>query len=268
MEYAGTLFAGFQYQKDRRTVQAVLEQALERVADHPLRVVPAGRTDAGVHAREQVVHFDSEARRTLRAWREGTNAGLPPDVVVLWAQEVPPDFHARRSALARCYRYRIRTAPNRPALDRDRLFWTRHPLDVEAMRKSLEGWLGEQDWSAFRSAGCQSRSSRRRVDRLTLLEQGGEVIFEIEANAFLYHMVRNFVGSLLEVGYGHQPPEWLREVQAGRSRVAAGVMAPPGGLYLWTVRYPDRYGLCQRLPSGSQKTGSARIRAPETPNCL
>jgi tRNA pseudouridine38-40 synthase len=250
LEYDGSLFAGFQYQKNRRSVQAVLEQALQRVADHPLRVVPAGRTDAGVHAREQVVHFDSEARRTPRAWREGTNAGLPPDVAVLWAQGVPPDFHARRSALARCYRYRIRVAPTRPVLERGRVFWSRRPLDVEAMRQALEGGLGEQDWSAFRSAGCQSHSSRRRVDRLTLLEQGGDVIFEIEANAFLYHMVRNFVGSLLEVGYGHQPPGWLREVRTSRSRAAAGVMAPPEGLYLWAIRYPGHYDLCQRADDG------------------
>jgi tRNA pseudouridine38-40 synthase len=246
LEYDGTRFAGFQYQKNRRTVQEVLEQALERVADHPLRVVPAGRTDAGVHAREQVVHFDSPARRSPRAWREGANAGLPPDVSVLWAQEVGFDFHARRSATARCYRYRIRIAPARPALERGRVFWTRRSLDVAAMRQSLEGRLGEQDWSAFRSAGCQSHSCRRRVDRLTLMEQGDEVTFEIEANAFLYHMVRNLVGSLLEVGYGHQPPEWLGRVLAGRDRTAAGVMAPADGLYLWAIRYPEHYGLCQR----------------------
>ncbi|EQD54599.1 tRNA pseudouridine synthase, partial [mine drainage metagenome] len=200
-------------------------------ADAPVRVLPAGRTDAGVHAREQVVHFDTRSSRSSVAWREGTNSRLPRDVSVRWAQEVPPDFHARRSALTRSYRYRILVCPSRPALEAGRVFWSRHPLDVEVMREALAGLDGEHDFSAFRSSGCQSHSSRRRLDRLALTVAGPEIILEVTGNAFLYHMVRNLAGSLLEIGRGRQSRDWLRVLLAGRDRSRAGPTLPASGLY-------------------------------------
>lgn len=243
IEYDGRRFGGFQMQRGIRTVQSELERALSVIADEPVRVVPAGRTDAGVHAREQVVHFDTHARRRPVAWREGTNSCLPEDMSVHWAQVVPPEFHARRSALTRTYRYRILISPARPALEVGRAFWSRRPLDVEAMREALRGLEGEHDFSAFRAAGCQSHSTRRRLDRLTLTESGTELTLEVTGNAFLYHMVRNLTGSLLEVGRRRQSPEWLRVLLAGRDRSLAGPTLPPDGLYLWEVSYPAHFGL-------------------------
>ncbi|MHB1543766.1 MAG: tRNA pseudouridine(38-40) synthase TruA [Gammaproteobacteria bacterium] len=243
VEYDGRRFGGFQFQRGIRTIQSELERALSDIADAPIRVLPAGRTDAGVHAREQVIHFDTHALRSTVAWREGTNSRLPQDVSVRWANEVPPDFHARRSALMRSYRYRILVCPSRPALEAGRVFWSRRTLDVEAMRAALVGLEGEHDFSAFRAAGCQSHSSKRRLDRLALSVIGPEIILEVSGNAFLYHMVRNLAGSLLEIGRKRQSRDWLRELLAGRDRTRAGPTLPADGLYLWEIRYPERFGL-------------------------
>ncbi len=248
VEYDGRRFGGFQIQRGIRTIQGELERALSAIADAPVRVLPAGRTDAGVHAREQVIHFDTQACRSEQAWREGGNSHLPPDVSVRWAKTVPPDFHARRSALMRCYHYRILVRPSRPALEAGRVYWSREALDLEAMREALLGLEGEHDFSAFRSAGCQSQSTRRRLDRLALRVSGAEITLEVAGNAFLYHMVRNLAGSLLEVGRRHQSPDWLRELLARGDRTRAGPLLPADGLYLWQILYPERFGFRGSLP--------------------
>ena len=251
VEYDGRRFGGFQLQRAVRTVQSELERALSVIADGPIRVLAAGRTDAGVHARGQVVHLDAPVRRGRLTWQEGTNSHLPVDLSVLWAREVPPDFHARRSALTRSYRYRILVRASRPAIEAGRVFWSRHPLDVEAMREALAGLEGEHDFSAFRSAGCQSRSARRRLDHLSLTVSGPEIVLEVTGNAFLYHMIRNLAGSLLEIGRGRQSRDWLRELLAGRDRSCAGPTLPADGLYLWAVRYPEHFGLGETDLGGS-----------------
>lgn len=247
IEYDGSGFRGWQAQQPGvRTVQNCLEKAIGKVADHPVRVSCAGRTDAAVHATAQVAHFDTEAERSDRAWVFGTNANLPPDVSVLWAQPVPNTFHARFSALARRYRYLILNRPVRPALYRQQASWFYRPLEVERMHAAARCLLGEHDFSSFRAAECQAKTPRRTVYALELERHGGWVVLEIEANAFLHHMVRNVAGVLMAIGSGEQPIEWAQEVLEARDRRLGGVTAPPQGLYLIAVRYPDEY----QLPSG------------------
>ncbi len=243
VEYDGSAFCGWQTQEHGDSVQAALERALARVADAPVSVHAAGRTDAGVHALGQVIHFDAEARRSARAWHLGVNAHLPPSVSLRWVCEVPDDFHARHSAWSRRYRYRIDNAPSRPALDAQRVYWVRRPIDAAAMHEAGRLLTGEQDFSAFRAAQCQSGTPMRFVSEVLVNRIGDEVRVEIEANAFVHHMVRNIVGSLLRVGCGEASRQWLAEVLAGRDRRAAGPTAPAQGLYLLGVRYPPRYSL-------------------------
>jgi tRNA pseudouridine38-40 synthase len=248
VEYDGTSFAGWEAQPGQRTVQGVLEAALARVADHPVRVVCAGRTDAGVHAWGQVVHFDTRARRDERAWLLGGNANLPPDLGLTWARPVPDDFDARRSARRRRYRYLIYNHSLRPALLRSRVAWECRRLDVEGMQAGADHLLGEHDFSAFRAAACQAKSPVRRVDRLEVARRGRLVAVEVAANAFLHHMVRNIVGALTAVGLGRRPPGWTRDVLEGRDRRLGGVTAPAQGLYLVSVEYPERFGLAPVPP--------------------
>lgn len=250
VEYDGTGFSGFQDQGERPSVQRALETALARVADQPVRVVAAGRTDAGVHAREQVVHADLAARRPPEAWVRGANASLPEGVRIRWAREVPPDFDARRSALARRYLYRVLNREEPPALLARRVHWVRDPLDLRAMRRAARPLRGRHDFAAFRAASCEAPTSVRTLRRLRVLRRGREVWFDVEADAFLHHMVRNLVGSLLEVGRGRRPPSWIRGVLETRERSRAGPTAPPGGLVLLAVRYPRRYRLPQRPWNG------------------
>jgi len=245
VEYDGSVFKGWQAQLDPvlPTVQESLERALSRIADHPLRVHCAGRTDTGVHAAGQVVHFDTASVRPLKAWVQGTNTLLPPQVCVRWAGEVPADFHARFSALSRCYRYCISNEPVRPALLGSFLTHWRQPLDAALMHTAGQYLLGEHDFSAYRGQACQSRTPMRRVMALSVRRAGSLVVVDIEANAFLLHMVRNIVGVLLEVGCGRRPPQWAREVLEGRDRTGGAITAPPTGLSLVQVRYPAHFGV-------------------------
>lgn len=243
VEYDGTEFFGWQSQRDRRSVQSTLASAVAMVAADDVVIHGAGRTDTGVHALQQVVHFETRAARTARQWVLGVNSNLPPDVRVHWALEVPQDFDARRSATARRYRYLILCAPVASALLRRRVWWTRDRLDCAAMTRAAQSLLGENDFSAFRAAGCQSRTPMRRLDSVVVLRRGSIVALEFVANAFLHHMVRNLVGVLVEIGAGRAPAAWAGELLAGRDRTAAAVTAPAAGLTLIGVSYPPRFGL-------------------------
>ncbi len=243
VEYDGRGFVGWQAQRGQRSVAAELERAVRAVADAPIALICGGRTDAGVHAAGQVVHFDAPTVRTQRGWLLGINSTLPADVSVRWARAVPDWFHARFSALGRHYRYRILSRDTRSALHAGRAAWCRRPLDLAAMREAGARLLGEHDFSAFRAAHCQSRSPVRRLDRIDLSRAGDEVCIEVEANAFLHHMVRNLAGLLIEIGSGDAPPAWATEVLESRDRRRSAATAPPEGLYLQAVRYPAAFGL-------------------------
>jgi tRNA pseudouridine38-40 synthase len=243
IEYDGSAYCGWQVQAQVRTVQGELERALSAVADHELRLIVAGRTDRGVHALMQVAHFDTVASRSARAWVLGANSRLPTDISVLWAQEVSQNFHARFSAQSRRYLYRILDRPIRPALDRQRVCWSRRPLDERSMRDAAEVLLGEHDFSAFRAAECQARTAVRRLISVGVARSGAVVEIDLRANAFLHHMVRNIAGSLLAVGTGDRPPEWLGEVLASRDRRRAGFTAPSAGLFFMGVEYPRAHEL-------------------------
>jgi tRNA pseudouridine38-40 synthase len=256
IEYDGSAFSGWQRQQSVPTVQEWVETALSRVADQPITVCCAGRTDAGVHAVLQVVHFETSASRLDRAWVWGTNTHLPPSIRVLWAKEVAPDFDARRSALSRSYHYFIYNTPIRPALLRSQVTWCYRPLDAERMHEAAQVWLGEHDFSSFRAASCQSRSPIRRVTRVGIERWGPLLRFSVTANAFLHHMVRNMAGVLMEIGAGRADTDWTKEVLAARARISAGMTAPPNGLYLVSVAYPDRFGLAGFLTNDpAQKPG-------------
>lgn len=243
IEYDGSRFSGWQRQHHARSVQAELERALSQVAAHPVVVHCAGRTDSGVHASYQVAHFETQATREARAWTFGANAHLPADVAVLWARPVPETFHARFSARSRAYEYVICNRPTRPGLFHGRVTWECRPLDVSHMASAARHWLGEHDFSSFRAQGCQSRHPIRTVERCDISADSGFITVQVEANAFLQHMVRNFAGVLIDIGRGKRPPEWALEVLEKRSRAAGGVTAPPHGLTLVAVRYPEDYAL-------------------------
>lgn len=262
IEYDGSGFAGWQWQNGKRTIQSVVEQALSRVADRPVRAVCAGRTDAGVHAIEQVVHFDTESQRSERSWLLGTNTELPEDVRITWVREVESEFHARFSAIARYYRYEILNRSMRSALRPRLLTWCHAPLDVERMRAGAACLIGEHDFSSFRAQQCQSRSPFRRLHFLHVRREGERVIIEIAANAFLHHMVRNIAGVLMAVGAGKYGPEWVGELLALRDRNQGGVTAPPDGLYLGGVAYPETFGLA-RDPIFEHLPADARRYEPE-----
>ena len=241
VEYDGRDFHGWETQRNARTVQAALEAALSRVADHSVRTVCAGRTDAGVHALGQVVHFDSDAPRSERSWVLGANANLPSDVAVIWAKEAAPEFHARFSARARRYRYLLFNRHIRPAVLRGRVTWEHRRLDIDRMRVASGYLLGEHDFSSFRGAGCHAKSAIRQVHALNVLRRGPLVIIDVSANAFLLHMVRNIAGVLVAVGCAKASPEWTLEVLEARDRTQGGVTAPPTGLYLIQADYPAHF---------------------------
>jgi tRNA pseudouridine38-40 synthase len=251
IEYDGSAFAGWQQQSHARSVQGELERALSVVAGHRLSLTAAGRTDAGVHALCQVAHFDTDAARPERAWVLGGTAESADDVTILWAREMPAHFHARHSATSRSYLYRILDRRMRPALARQRTCWARRPLDAEAMHAAAQVLLGEHDFSAFRAAECQSSTPMRRVLGVAVGRHGDVVEITVRANAFLHHMVRNIAGSLMLVGTGDRPGDWLREVLEARDRTRAGPTAPPQGLYFAGVEYPAEFA----LPCGSQASG-------------
>jgi tRNA pseudouridine38-40 synthase len=243
VEYDGARFCGWQVQPGQRTIQACLEEALSRVADEPISLQCAGRTDTGVHAMGQVAHFDARARRPERSWVLGANSHLPADISVRWAREVPADFDARYSALRRTYRYLILNRMTRPALLRQRVYWECRPLDAAVMHEAGLALLGEHDFSAFRGAGCQAKTAVRRIERLEVSRMDDLVRVEVTANAFLLHMVRNIAGTLLAVGLGQRPVGWVGDVLRGRNRACGGVTAPGAGLYLIAVEYPVQFGI-------------------------
>lgn len=249
IEYDGAGFHGWQDQKSRiRTVGGTLEAAVAGVANHPVNLVCAGRTDAGVHACYQVVNFESRVSRPLRSWVLGINSALPPDIRVHWAGAVPEGFSARFAASARRYRYLMLSRETPPALLRQRVAWTHHPLDPGPMHAAAQYLLGEQDFSAFRAAGCQAQTPWREVTDISVSRSGPFLVLDITANAFLHHMVRNIAGTLMTVGRGDQPPEWVAGVIASRDRRRAGITAAPEGLYLVDVHYPPEYGIPRPAP--------------------
>jgi len=243
LEYDGRAYSGWQFQTGLKTVQDEVHRALARVADSPVECICAGRTDAGVHALAQVLHFDSDAARGERAWRLGANTYLPPDISIVWVREVPPHFHARYSARARSYRYLLLNRDSRPGLAAGRATWERRPLDAARMHAAAQVLVGEHDFSAFRAIECQAKSPVRRVDRLAVTRQGEWVAVEVTANAFLHHMVRNITGLLMAVGHGESPAERVAAVLASRDRKVNAATAPPDGLYLASVQYPAEFGL-------------------------
>jgi len=243
IEYEGAGYAGWQTQPGLRTIQGHLQSALGGVADEPVELVCAGRTDAGVHARGQVAHFETQAVRPMRGWVLGANAALPRDISVVWARPVPAHFHARYCAEARTYRYIILNRGARSALAASRATWIHKPLDHEQMAEAARALCGEHDFSAFRAAQCQAKSPIRRMERLTVARQGDWLAIEATANAFLHHMVRNIAGLLIRIGKGDAPPSWAAQVLAGRDRRVSAATAPAAGLYLWHVRYPGAFAL-------------------------
>jgi tRNA pseudouridine38-40 synthase len=243
VEYDGAGFSGWQRQAHARSVQGAVEQALSFVADHSVQVSCAGRTDAGVHATWQVVHFDTEARRSERSWLLGANANLPGDVRLLQLQPVDDRFHARFSAQTRSYRYVILNRAVQSALLRHRVAWEHRLLDEADMQQGARYLVGEHDFSSFRAVACQAKSPVRTVHRLEVGRRGDLVYLDVEANAFLHHMVRNIAGVLMTVGRGDRQADWVDEVLQHRDRARGGVTAPASGLYLVGVSYPPRHGL-------------------------
>lgn len=251
IEYDGSRFLGWQTQPGGGTVQDSLQAVLSVIAGEPTTVTCAGRTDRGVHARGQVVHFDTAAERPDTAWVRGVNALLPDSVAVLWSARVPQDFHARYSARSRTYRYLLVNRSVRPALEARQAGWFHAFLDVAAMREAAQLFVGEHDFSAFRSSECQAKSPVRTVHRLDIEGMDGRIVFTIRANAFLHHMVRNIVGTLVYVGKGKHPPHWAGEVLHSRDRSRAAPTFAPEGLCLEYVEYEPEWNLPSARPSAS-----------------
>lgn len=245
VEYDGRPYNGWQSQPDGNTVQDVLQQALSGIAGETVAVTAAGRTDTGVHALEQVVHFDTQAERPLSAWVRGVNALLPKSIAVLWAHPVPDGFHARFSAHGRSYRYLLLNRPVRSAIHAGRVGWYHAPLDVAAMQAAAQHLLGEHDFSAFRAAECQAKSPVKHLRQLDVSRHGETLVFDLNADAFLHHMVRNIVGCLVYVGKGKHPPDWVAEVLQGRERRFAAPTFSPDGLYLRRIQYEAKWELPQ-----------------------
>ncbi|PHQ81004.1 MAG: tRNA pseudouridine(38-40) synthase TruA [Coxiella sp. (in: Bacteria)] len=244
VSYDGAAYHGWQNQDNELpTLQFFVENAVARVANHPVNIVCAGRTDARVHATNQVIHFDTDAERTDYSWVFGANSNLPHDISVMWAKEVSTEFHARFSATARRYRYIIYTHKVRPAILRDAVTWNRNELDMGAMQLAATYLLGKHDFSSFRGSGCQAKSAIRDLQELTIKRYGQLLVIEVLANAFLLHMVRNLVGVLLPIGLGTHSPDWAKEVLDARNRSAGGVTTAPNGLYLVAISYPQHYDL-------------------------
>lgn len=230
-------------------MQGELEKALARVADHESRVTACGRTDAGVHALCQVAHFDSDADRSERSWVLGLNSHLPDGVSVLWVRAVEERFHARFSAFARSYQYRMLNRWIRPALQHGRASWVRQPLDAEAMDEAAQHLLGEHDFTSFRASACQANHAVREIQAIGVRREQDLVTLDVTANGFLYHMVRNIAGSLIRVGTGEAPPAWIRELLEARDRKRAAPTAQPDGLYFKSARFPAEFGLPARPPA-------------------
>lgn len=243
LEYCGSGFAGWQTQPHGNTIQDELEAALRQIAGQPVRAHCAGRTDAGVHALMQIVHFDSAVERPISAWVRGVNAWLPDRVAVRWAAPVDDEFHARFSAFARQYRYVLFNHPVRPALAFDRVGWYHRQLNVAPMQRAAQSLLGEHDFSAFRAAECQAKTPIKSLQLAEIVRHGDYIVFDFRASAFLQHMVRNMVGALVAVGMGSRPAEWMAELLASRNRSAAPPTFSPQGLYFVGAHYAERWNL-------------------------
>jgi tRNA pseudouridine38-40 synthase len=249
LSYCGSAYNGWQSQPDGNTVQDRLEMALTQFADEPIRTLCAGRTDAGVHAMNQVVHFDSDRERELFSWVRGTNRFLPRDIAVQWCLGVEPDFHARASAHGRRYAYLLLESAVRPAIEAGGAGWVFRPLNGEAMREAAQLLIGERDFSAFRSAECQAASPVKILRAIGIERRGAYWRFEFDANAFLHHMVRNIVGSLVAVGTGKREPTWIAQVLASGSRELAAPTFAPSGLYFIGPYYDAKFGIPRHTPS-------------------
>lgn len=243
IEYDGSDFCGWQTQPQGGSVQDALQKALGQLAAEPVRLLCAGRTDAGVHATAQVAHFETHAQRPLSAWVRGVNTALPERIAVRWAQPVSPDFHARFSAHGRRYRYLLLNRPERPGLWSGKVGWYHAPLDLAAMQAAAARVLGTHDFSAFRAAGCQAVSPVKTLTEVSLVQRGAMLVFDFAGNAFLHHMVRNLVGSLVDIGKGNHPPEWMDTLLAQRDRRAAAATFAASGLYLSGIDYAPCWGL-------------------------
>ena len=249
LSYWGGPYQGWQSQPSGQTVQDRLEAALAAFATHPVSTLCAGRTDAGVHALMQVVHFDTPLRREMFSWVRGVNAHLPADIAVQWAREVPPDFHARARARARRYAYVALESPVRPSVEAGRVGWVFRPLDGAAMREASARLIGEHDFTSFRASACQALSPVKHLHRLEIRQRGAYWRFDFEANAFLHHMIRNIMGCLIQIGQGLQPPEWIGQVLAARDRNAAAPTFAPDGLYFLGPVYDSQWELPERTPA-------------------
>lgn len=248
VEYDGCQYHGWQTQTGLHTIQQAVEHALSKVADSTISVVCAGRTDTGVHATNQVIHFDCEKERTIRAWIHGANSFLPKDICVKWGKEMPDTFHARYSALSRRYRYVIYNSAIRPGLLRSNVTWQYRQLDHRLMHQGAQALLGENDFTSFRSIECQSNTPMRNVHNIQVTRLNDLVIIDITANAFLHHMVRNIAGVLIAVGSGKHPVVWVDEVLKAKDRKLGAETAPSYGLYLSQVTYPQEFGILQSHP--------------------
>lgn len=243
-EYDGSAYHGWQLQKSGvKSVEAELAAAVAKVANHPVDLVCAGRTDTGVHASYQIAHFETPSVRNLRSWVMGINTALPYDIAVHWAGNGADHFHARFSAVYRRYRYVICNTAVRPGIQRGQVSWSHRPLDAGRMHNAAQALVGEHDFSSFRAAGCQSRTPVRYLEQISVTRINDFIVIDVQANAFLHHMVRNIAGALMAVGSGQQTVGWMSDILAERDRTLAGVTAPPYGLYLVDVGYPNACGI-------------------------
>lgn len=259
IEYDGSAFFGWQWQAGGvRTVQDIVQKSATKVANHPVNIICTGRTDTGVHALEQVVHFESQACRSHYAWLMGINANLPDDVRIIWVHDAIEDFHARYSAIARFYRYKILNRATKSALQPHQVTWCHSPLNAEHMHEAAQLLVGNHDFTSFRALKCQSISPRRFMYFIDVYRDQEHVIIDLSANAFLHHMVRNIAGVLMAIGSGEKPIEWVQTLLEIKNRQKGGVTAPPHGLYLGGVYYPDKYQLPKhqifnKLPAHAQR---------------
>ncbi|MFW2439145.1 MAG: tRNA pseudouridine(38-40) synthase TruA [Arenicellales bacterium] len=251
IEYDGSSYCGWQYQEGVETVQKTVEVALSKIANRPIRVITAGRTDTGVHATGQVVHFETDVIRSNYSWMRGTTRYLPDNVTILWAKHVRDDFHARFSAIERRYQYIILNRHERPAILHSKVSWEYRPLDVSLMQKAAKHLLGRHNFNAYRALACQAKSPVRDLRELSVIRMGRFVIINAGADGFLHHMIRNIAGVLCSIGAGEKAPDWSAEVLASQDRACGGVTASPDGLYLNAVIYPEKFA----IPSVQNTTG-------------
>ena len=243
IEYNGTAYCGWQRLSHAPSVQEEVEKALSHIANEEVAIVCAGRTDSGVHGLGQIIHFDSTAERSNKSWQMGANTKLPDDIAIRWVDRVDNEFHARFSALSRQYRYVILNRPSRPAILKQQVCWYAYPLDAERMHHAAQALIGEQDFTSFRASGCQAKHALRNVQKISVQRDGEYLYIDIQANAFLHHMVRNIVGSLIPIGQAKEPTDWISHLLSQRNRNLAGPTAAASGLYFVAVEYPPKYAL-------------------------